>query len=77
MNFSKIDIIAQNFEKYMTFSFSYFRFLDSFKSVGGVGPIWNLHWTNEDFLRTLKNFKERLKTCIYNIFSSIWKVLSS
>ena len=29
MNFSKIDIIAQNFEKYMTF-FSYFRFLDSF-----------------------------------------------
>ena len=30
MNFSKIDIIAQNFEKYMTFSFSVFRFLDSF-----------------------------------------------
>lgn len=30
MNFSKIDIIAQNFEKYMTFSFGDFRFLDSF-----------------------------------------------
>ena len=29
-NFSKIDIIAQNFEKYMTFSFGNFRFLDSF-----------------------------------------------
>jgi hypothetical protein len=30
MNFSKIQIIAQNFEKYMTFSFGEFRFLDSF-----------------------------------------------
>lgn len=30
MNFSNIQIIAQNFEKYMTFSFGGFRFLDSF-----------------------------------------------
>ena len=30
MNFSNIRIIAQNFEKYMTFSFGEFRFLDSF-----------------------------------------------
>jgi hypothetical protein len=30
MNFSNIQIIAQNFEKYMTFSFGEFRFLDSF-----------------------------------------------
>jgi hypothetical protein len=30
LNFSKIRIIAQNFEKYMTFSFGQFRFLDSF-----------------------------------------------
>lgn len=30
MNFSKIDVIAQNFEKYMSFSFGNFRFLDSF-----------------------------------------------
>lgn len=30
MNFSEIGIIAQNFEKYMTFSFGEFRFLDSF-----------------------------------------------
>ena len=30
MNFSNIEIIAQNFEKYMTFSFGNFRFLDSF-----------------------------------------------
>ena len=29
-NFSNIQIIAQNFEKYMTFSFGDFRFLDSF-----------------------------------------------
>jgi hypothetical protein len=30
MNFENIQIIAQNFEKYMTFSFGEFRFLDSF-----------------------------------------------
>ena len=30
MNFDNIQIIAQNFEKYMTFSFGEFRFLDSF-----------------------------------------------
>lgn len=30
MNFHNIQIIAQNFEKYMTFSFGEFRFLDSF-----------------------------------------------
>ena len=29
-NFSKIDIIAQNFEKYMSFSFGHFLFLDLF-----------------------------------------------
>jgi hypothetical protein len=30
MNFSKIKIISQNFEKYMSFEFGNFRFLDSF-----------------------------------------------
>ena len=30
MNFDKINIIAQNFEKYVTFSFGGLRFVDSF-----------------------------------------------
>ena len=30
MNFGKVDIIAQNFEKYMTISFGNFKMLDSF-----------------------------------------------
>ena len=30
MNFEKIDIIAQNFEKYVSFSFDGLRFVDSF-----------------------------------------------
>ena len=60
MNFSKIDIIAQNFEKYMSFSFSYFLFLDSFSFLAS-----SLDTLSSNLLKDGEhNFKYTLK-CAY------------
>jgi hypothetical protein len=57
MNFSNIQIIAQNFEKYMTFSFGEFRFLDSFAFMSS-----SLDTLSSNLLKDGKeNFKYTLK----------------
>jgi hypothetical protein len=57
MNFSNIKIIAQNFEKYMTFSFGEFRFLDSFAFMSS-----SLDTLATNLLKDGKNnFKHTLK----------------
>ena len=58
MNFSNIKIIAQNFEKYMTFSFGEFRFLDSFAFMGSSLDTLASNLLKDgkhNFVHTLKN----------------------
>jgi hypothetical protein len=67
MNFSKIDIIAQNFEKYMTFSFGEFRFLDSFAFMSS-----SLDTLSSNLL---KDGKQNLKHTLNNDFNEKQKKL--
>jgi hypothetical protein len=53
MNFSNIRIIAQNFEKYMSFSCGNFMFLDSFAFLGSSLDTLAKNLTREQFIRTL------------------------
>jgi len=61
MNFGKVDIIAQNFEKYMTISFGNFKMLDSFAFL--ASSLDNLSSNllkdgKKEFVHTLNNNKE-------------------
>ena len=68
IGFSKIQIIAQNFEKYMTFSFSNFRFLDSFAFLASLLDTLSSNLLNDgedNFKHTLNgNYTEKQKQLI-------------
>ena len=58
MNFSNIKIIAQNFEKYMSFAFGEFRFLDSFAFMSSSLDTLASNLLKDgksNFIHTLKN----------------------
>ena len=61
-NFSNIQIIAQNFEKYMSFSFGNFKFLDSFAFMSS-----SLDTLSKNLLKDGKhNFKHTLNNNLLN-----------
>ncbi len=55
MNFSDIRIIAQNFEKYMSFTCGNFMFLDSFAFLSSSLDTLANNLTDEQFIHTLGN----------------------
>ena len=58
MNFSKVDIIAQNFEKYMTISFGVFRIYDSFAFLSSSLDVLSSNLLKDgigNFKHTIKN----------------------
>jgi hypothetical protein len=63
LNFKSIDDIANNFEKYMTFRFANFRFLDSFAFLSSSTDKLSSNLTKEQFKYTPDN-EILLKGCL-------------